>query len=538
MKIGMRLGAGFAVIILIMLALSIFTGNRFSFVNEQVNVILQDQYPKTVLMNEVNENINVIARAMRNAVILDSDTVQANKELDSIQPISRDTVQCFEKLKKMPLSPEEKVALDAIDGVRAPYKAAQKEVIALIESNHQREAGALLMGSFGVAQQLYIAAVKKMIELESHSLIASGKAVQSSYTTTRILGIGFTAFATLLGALFGFLVTRSITRPIAKLVAMNDRLAQGDLTVQLALDGRDEIAQLAQSTRQVVANMRDILGKVADASNSVAAASDQLQRTATQIATGAEEMVSEISTVAVASEEMAATSNEIACNCGMAAQSSQLTSDAASKGSDVVQETIKGMGRIAAQVKQSAQTVESLGVRSEQIGEIVGTIEDIADQTNLLALNAAIEAARAGEQGRGFAVVADEVRALAERTTRATREISGMIQSIQTETKAAVKAMEEGVAEVGKGAVSSEKSGQALDEIQHQVNELSMQINQIATAAAEQTATTGDITSNVQRTSGVVQETARGAGETASAAAQLASNAEQLQVLVRRFKLA
>ncbi|WP_035497663.1 methyl-accepting chemotaxis protein [Citrifermentans bremense] len=537
MKIGVRLGACFGIIIVIMFSVTAFTGNRLSYINSRVKVIVDDKYPKTVLLNQVNENINVIARTLRNAVIVE-DPALAKKELERIPEISKSTVQCFEKLKKTATNPAELAAFKEIDAVRGPYKDAQKELVALIEANSKADAGTLLLGRYRDAQREYIAAVKKMIDVQSNHLVDLGRNVEDAYKLARNLSILFSAIAMVLGGIFAYLVTRSITKPVENLVSVNARLAEGDLTAVPGVHGSDELGLLAESTRKVVANMREVLGQVAQASTSVASASQRLQQTASAIATGAEDMVGQISTVAVASEEMAATSNDIACNCGMAAESSQATSNAAVKGSGVVDETIQGMGRIAEQVKESSRTVESLGVRSEQIGEIVGTIEDIADQTNLLALNAAIEAARAGEQGRGFAVVADEVRALAERTTRATREISGMIQNIQGETRAAVKAMEEGVAQVVKGAASSEQSGEALQEILQQVNELSMQINQVATAAAEQTATTNEITANVQRVSCVIQDTARGAGDTAAAAAQLAAHADQLQGLVRRFRLA
>jgi methyl-accepting chemotaxis protein len=195
------------------------------------------------------------------------------------------------------------------------------------------------------------------------------------------------------------------------------------------------------------------------------------------------------------------------------------------------------MCQINARVQESALTVESLGQRSDQIGAIIGTIEDIADQTNLLALNAAIEAARAGEQGRGFAVVADEVRALAERTTRATKEIGEMIKAIQKETKGAVTAMEQGVREVEAGTTEAARSGEALRDILVQVNDVTMQVNQIATAAEEQTATTSEISSNMQQITDVVRQTSQGASESATAAAQLNGNAEELQRLVRQFKL-
>jgi methyl-accepting chemotaxis protein len=188
-------------------------------------------------------------------------------------------------------------------------------------------------------------------------------------------------------------------------------------------------------------------------------------------------------------------------------------------------------------VQESAKTIESLGARSDQIGAIIGTIEDIADQTNLLALNAAIEAARAGEQGRGFAVVADEVRALAERTTKATKEIGDMIKASQRETKHAVTTMNEGVQQVEQGAASSQKSGAALGEIIEQINEVTTQINQIATAAEEQSATTQEIVSNIHQISDVVHLTAIGADETSAAATQLMGQVHELQSIVSRFRL-
>jgi methyl-accepting chemotaxis protein len=196
------------------------------------------------------------------------------------------------------------------------------------------------------------------------------------------------------------------------------------------------------------------------------------------------------------------------------------------------------MRQIAARVKDSAGTMESLGARGDQIGEIIGTIEDIADQTNLLALNAAIEAARAGEQGRGFAVVADEVRALAERTTKATKEIGEMIKGIQNETRLAVSVMVEGVREVETGTCEAEKSGDALKEILKQISVVSGQVSQIATAAEQQTATTGEISGNIHQITTVVQESARGAEESASSARQLADLADELQQAVGRFKVA
>jgi methyl-accepting chemotaxis protein len=283
--------------------------------------------------------------------------------------------------------------------------------------------------------------------------------------------------------------------------------------------------------------MQGVITQISQTSEQVAMASHQLHSNAKQIADSTENVAAQTNAVAVASEEMAVTSSEISHNCLSAAENSSRASGTAQSGVTVVQQTTDGMERIATRVKDTAKTVVELGARSDQIGQIIGTIEDIADQTNLLALNAAIEAARAGEQGRGFAVVADEVRALAERTTRATREIGDMIKAIQNETRSAVISIEEGVIEVERGTEYSIKSGQALEQILVQINDVTMQINQIAAAAEEQTATTGEISHNIQKITTVVEQTAQGATKTATAAATLSLQSVELQNLVRKFKL-
>ena len=382
-----------------------------------------------------------------------------------------------------------------------------------------------------IAQKMYINekghAKKAFEDADSHyhkTLIFVSAAIVISILTSLILGI---------------VVIRSIAGPLAVLLERITDIAQGegDLTKRLDASGSDEIAKVCRMFNQFLEKLHSIINKISSTSSLVAAAANQLNSSAEHIATGAEEVAAQASTVATAGEEMSATSGDIAQNCQMAAEGAQRASQTASNGAEVVERTVVVMGQIAFKVQESAKTVESLGARSDQIGAIIGTIEDIADQTNLLALNAAIEAARAGEQGRGFAVVADEVRALAERTPRATREIGEMIKAIQKETKGAVAVMEQGVQQVENGTVEAAKSGQALQDILQQINDVAMQVNQIATAAEEQTATTGEISSNMMQITEVVQQTSQGAHESATAAAQLNGNAEELQRLVRQFKL-
>lgn len=314
-------------------------------------------------------------------------------------------------------------------------------------------------------------------------------------------------------------------------------VAQGDLSVHVDVDERRHQNSALHAMKMMTNSLRTVITQSVNISESIAAASSQLNGTSEHIATGAEEVAAQTGTVATASEEMSATANDIARNCLAAAEAAKQVEMSATESAYIVMESVNVMNSIAERVQNSSENVAGLGKRSDQIGEIVATIEDIADQTNLLALNAAIEAARAGEQGRGFAVVADEVRALAERTTRATREIGEMIRGIQQETQQAVSLMEEGVNEVERGISESARSSEAISLILGEISDLGSQISQIATAAEEQTATTGEITNNIQQITDIMNDTAKGAIESSSASSDLARQAENLRQIVSHFKL-
>lgn len=403
-----------------------------------------------------------------------------------------------------------------------------------------------MAGGFGISPESWFATVTEKInamkEVEdslARNVTDIAIRLASGARRTLVFSIVLSVILGGVAIIMVLLVMRSITAPLSRMLGMLKDIAEGegDLTRRLETDRKDEFGELSRWFNRFVDNIHAIISQVAGNTGQVSAAACQLQATAEQIATAAEEVACQSVTVATAGEEMSATSNDISHNCSLASEISNRANQTATGGAAVVQETLVGMQNIAERVQETARTVESLGARSDQIGAIVGTIEDIADQTNLLALNAAIEAARAGEQGRGFAVVADEVRALAERTTRATKEIGTMIKGIQSETAGAVNSMEHGVREVEKGMDSSRKSGEALSQIVDAISEVSMQVHQIATAAEEQTAVTGEISSNIHQITDVVSDTARGAHETATAASQLSALATELQRIVGRFKL-
>ncbi|HEY4744426.1 MAG TPA: methyl-accepting chemotaxis protein [Desulfuromonadaceae bacterium] len=364
--------------------------------------------------------------------------------------------------------------------------------------------------------------------------MANSAAYKGSFMTM----VGIIAATLIITLMLGFVIANSVVNPLRKIFETLQSMAAGDLSVRSAITSRDEMGMLSKELNIMAEQLHETITRVAHNGLEVASAANQMHSTAEQMATGAEQAAAQTQTIATASEEMAATTNDIAGNCHQAASNAGRVNEAAETSAQIVNETITVMAQITARVRETATMVETLGSRSEEIGEIVGTIEDIADQTNLLALNAAIEAARAGEQGRGFAVVADEVRALAERTTKATKQIAATIRNIQSETRNAVVSMEEGVREVEKGTQDASKSGESLQNILEQIGALTMQVSQIATAAEEQTATTSEISNNIQQITAVVQMTANGSQESAAAAAQLSRLSEELRSLMAHFKIA
>ena len=476
LKIGVRLGLGFTIIMLLMLIVGGYSISKMSQLDRLINDLVKDKFPKTVMLNDMKNNINLSARALRNLIILDEKD-ESRKEIQRISDAKEAIDKRLEELTKVVRSDTGKAFLKEVVDARIAYLASQKIVLGLIDGNEKEKARAELLTNVRKAQTAYFTAIDKMIEDQGKKVEISGKEAEKSVIWGKTVVIALLITAIIFSLLFAFLIVRSITVPIIPLLAVARRIADGDLNVQIEHTSTDELGELSESFRIMTQNLRTIIGQVASTSNQVSSAAYQLRTNSELIATGAEQVAAQTTTVATAGEEISATSGDIAQNCQMAAEGAQRASKAASDGAAVVERTVAVMGQIAAKVQESAKTVESLGSRSDQIGAIIGTIEDIADQTNLLALNAAIEAARAGEQGRGFAVVADEVRALAERTTRATKEIGVMIKAIQQETKGAVAAMEQGVTQVETGTVEAGKSGQALQEILQQINDVAMQVH-------------------------------------------------------------
>ena len=342
-----------------------------------------------------------------------------------------------------------------------------------------------------------------------------------------------------LGLLVVWLVGYGIARPLRQMVGMLDNIAkgEGDLTVRLQVDRKDELGQIAAGFNAFLAKLQSMIAAVVTSVQQVSDSSEHTADIAIRTNQGVQKQLAEIELVATAVHEMTATAQDVARNATHAAEAANHADQAANQGKQVVQETSAAIAALANEIGRAVGVVQNLAKDSENINAILVAIRGIAEQTNLLALNAAIEAARAGEQGRGFAVVADEVRNLAQKTQQATEEIQNMIQQLQQGTREVVKVMEQSQSKTDDSVEHANQAAQSLESITQAVSVINDMNTQIASAAEEQSAVAEDINRNVTNIGQVANEVASGADEASQASAQLTKLAEQQRRLINQFKV-
>ncbi|QDU35228.1 Methyl-accepting chemotaxis protein PctC [Poriferisphaera corsica] len=344
----------------------------------------------------------------------------------------------------------------------------------------------------------------------------------------------------LIGSIIALLITRGIVQPVREIVERIKDIAQGegDLTKRVDVQSQDEVGELATWFNAFVEKVHNIVQQVSYATHDVASAATQIAASAEEMAQGMIEQSDQVTQVSTAIEEMSSSVVEVANKATDANNTATNARDVAEKGGNIVHNTIEGIQQISSDTETVSGVINDLGQQSDKIGEIILVINDIADQTNLLALNAAIEAARAGEHGRGFAVVADEVRKLADRTTQATENINTLIDQIQGNTNQAVEQMNSSKATVESGVSQAQQAGEALATIVSGAEEVAEMIQNIAAAAEQQSAAAQQISGNITGISAVISQNTEGANQAAGAATSLSQKSEELQRLVGQFRVA
>ena len=372
---------------------------------------------------------------------------------------------------------------------------------------------------------------------QKDSATATQAAKQTAAVSQRIALI-VSASALFAAGLTSFVLVRGVRRSAAALMHALGAVASNDLTVKpIGATGNDELAALSRATDSMAHHLREAIQQVTETSHQVAAASTQIAASSTEIAASLQSQQEQSSQVSAAVTELSATAAEVSQKTGDAANGSAESGKRANEGSTIVAGSVRQMESISQQVNEASRVVAELGHKSEQIGKIVGVITEIADQTNLLALNAAIEAARAGEHGRGFAVVADEVRKLAERTTKATEEVSRSVREVQDETKSAVVRIEESTQGVTQGVEMVNQAGVALKSIEQSSVGVREMIQAIAQASEQQASASEQIARSMETISTATRQSTEGANQAAKAAEILSTQAESLRSFIARFKV-
>ncbi len=480
---------------------------------------------------------NIMHNALRSDVLSAIIAKSAAEQQEAVREIGGHA-QWFrrrlEENKALPLSPEVKKALDDLGSPLEEYIASAEAMASLAGADKRLAVQQLpeFQKVFKLLEEKQ-GEVSDMIEQSAVKLQKDSQQITGSAKSSILIICVISTILLLAGSL---LTIRSITRPLDQCIRVVNEIAGGDLTQHLDTTRQDEIGSLARAVSQMQHNLRNTIYAVSSSAERVASGSEQISASASRQASGAEKQRDQATQVASAMQQMSSTVLQVTQNSNRAAEAARAAATTAREGGQIVDLTLAKMRSIADSVAGSSQKVQDLGKRSDQIGEIVSVIDDIADQTNLLALNAAIEAARAGEQGRGFAVVADEVRKLAERTSKATKEIAEMIRGIQAETRSAVQAMQDGTTRVSEGVETTTSAGKSLSEIIRMAEQVGDMVNQIASASTQQASATEQVSANVEKISEITQESAAGSRESARSCQELSGLALDLQKLVSQFK--
>jgi len=535
MNIAPRALLGFALIGLLMLGLGIFSLMQMGNIRQAGVAIESISMPSIKTLDELTA-LNLRMRTLSYRLLLNRDPETQRDTLNLLDQRNTQIDQARRAYEPMIGARDEQAAYDQYSQLLNQYRQLEARMRSLSQADRTDELRDLLNRDLLANSEQINKVMDTLVRINTDQTRATNETAASQYASAFALVIGLLIAATVLTLLCAFLLTRSIVKPIEEALKCAEQVADGDLTHVIRAEGTDEAARLLRAMSRMQEKLRDTLQLIAGSATQLASAAEELNSVTDESARGLQQQNNEIEQAATAVTEMTSAVEEVARNAVSTSEASGEASRSAGDGRDLVLETVGAIERMSGDVQATATLITHLAEQSRDIGKVLDVIRGLADQTNLLALNAAIEAARAGEAGRGFAVVADEVRALAHRTQQSTSEIERMIGSIQGGTEEAVESMRTSTERAASTLNIARGAGMALDTIAGAVAQINERNLVIASAAEEQAQVAREVDRNLVNINDLSVQSATGAHQTSAASAELSRLAVDLNGLVARFR--
>ncbi|MCS3471633.1 methyl-accepting chemotaxis protein [Pseudomonas sp. JUb42] len=536
MNIAPRAFLGFAVIGALMLILGIFSLTQMSNIRQSGDVIARDSVPSIRSLDKMIDT-SVRLRVLSYRLLVNRDPAVQQKTLDAMTARFQQMGIAQAVYEKLITGDEEKATYNEFLQLLSQYRQFEDRMRGYSRDDKLDELGKMLNTELQQNSDQMNVVLSKLVEINGKQSEAANNHAADQYSSAFNMVVVLLIVATVLTLLFAWLLTNSITRPISQALTAAETIAEGNLTHPVKVDGTDEAGRLLAAMHKMQEKLRDTLQSISGSADQLASAAEELNAVTDEGARGLARQNDEIEQAATAVNEMTSAVEEVARNAISTSDASKNATSSAGDGRDLVQETVSAIERMSSDVQATADLVGNLAEESRDIGKVLDVIRGLADQTNLLALNAAIEAARAGEAGRGFAVVADEVRALAHRTQQSTSEIERMIGSIQGGTEKAVGSMRNSTERAASTLSIAKGAGLALDTINTAIVEINERNLVIASAAEEQAQVAREVDRNLVNIRDLSAQSSDGASQTSAASGELTRLAVDLNGLVSRFRL-
>ncbi|MEK1843982.1 MAG: methyl-accepting chemotaxis protein [Pseudomonas sp.] len=534
LKIAPRAFLGFAFIALLVIVLGVFAVNRMSIIRQASVDMEMTQLPSIGFLGNVTENV-LRLRILSFRVLVNRDPAALQEAQTRISVLVDKVRSAQASYAALPAGPEEAALYKTFATTLDNYMQAQSQMLDLSRQNKLEEMRALINtrikeGTDQMGEQL-----NKLVAFNAADAKAASAKAGEHYSEAFIGIVTVAVMASLLTVLLAWLLTRSILTPLNRAVLAAETIAGGNLSKVIEVDGNDEPARLLGALAAMQTNLRKTIEQIAGSATQLGAAAEELSTVTQEASRGLQQQNNEIEQAATAVNEMTAAVEEVARNAVSTSEASNQSTQAAREGRDRVVETVDAIQTMTHDVQNTALMIEGLATQGRDIGKVLDVIRAIAEQTNLLALNAAIEAARAGEAGRGFAVVADEVRALAHRTAQSTQEIEKMVAGIQNGTGEAVSSMQQSNQRTQSTLEMARAAGIALEQITQSIQLINERNLVIASASEEQAQVSREVDRNLVNIRDLATQSAAGANQTSAATHELSRLAVDLNAMVARF---